>query len=932
MIANYSSVRPQLLIAANLEETSDGGTPENAVCVVGPAYHLARYSEDECVGVAFDASGMNLDWQRLDGSTTVAVTGANVDLDSVRLYAENLRAELASFSVVGGKIKVSDLTRPNVLKISSGAFKGTSLDTAFRGRDTAIGDIVRISDGLTVRQRTVTGFIGVDVDASFGSNGDKDNEEAANSTFNPTTDATADAAVTVLNTSGGTVTVTQTSLQLNELGSSIIGGKVAEEFIITAVEGGDPGSGVGSATFTITSLSGIYSAEDVKATDSGGDFVIDDAALAGASILIEVASMPEGAVIHVRVFQAYSQLAMPDNLTIAGTYTGTKDTTYLIVVTSGSTGDTADGAVVTVSDTAGLTAPAEVTVADGDAFALGGYGLTATFALESTTVSHEGLRAGDVYYVYAKAAAESTTSFDRVILSGPAVDILTYTSPSVALLTTFNLAFSGRILATDAEAGDAWTASATDLEVASGLALYVPERDTSYKWVAYTDAVGEVFAHFRSVVPATSATAMESLASADDLFDALGPAIQDNTLAYGVLKAISGSQGLKVYYINTGGVSAAAFTAALRKTESSTAIYELVFCTEDDDVLAVCKSHVATLSSASRINPRKGYFGYTSPGSYPVLELQSDDSPFTAIITEYGDGNLLVTLQDNDDNIDLDSIEFEAGDLVKLTAVDEEYEIAEKLSATEIVLVTGPASPVGVATPIQVWRADTVSSQKAAIIAKAKSLAYNRMTMVWVEDGTITVNGSPEIVSPQFVAAEIGGLRSAIPAQSPLSRTEITAITSAPAMYNRYTEDDLNEIASYGVMIVAQDVPNGPVYIRHQLTTDSSHGELYYEDNTLPVADTIRRRLKTRFAGYPGKKSAAQTILDRIYSGTFDELTEASQADIDSEYGPLIAGFENLTVTRHPVNRAHVIVGGKIFVDGPLNVLEFDLTFALPTA
>jgi len=67
------------------------------------------------------------------------------------------------------------------------ALRGASRSSSLFGRDVTINDLVRVSEDGTTRTRKVTGFEQEVVQATFGSNVDKNDELAANATTNPDT-------------------------------------------------------------------------------------------------------------------------------------------------------------------------------------------------------------------------------------------------------------------------------------------------------------------------------------------------------------------------------------------------------------------------------------------------------------------------------------------------------------------------------------------------------------------------------------------------------------------------------------------------------------------------------------------------------------------------------------------------------------------------
>lgn len=935
-IPNY--IRPQLTIQQILAETPSASPDRISPIVIGPQFLLSRYGKETTNGVAFDTAGMDIPYTyySTDGTMQVLPNGHVVDIDSVKVFGEGLEASLAAFTAASGTFKLISTSQPNVIKIQTNLVAGTgTLNTSLRGRDVKVGDIVYTkpddADG-TVRRRTVVGLRGVDVAATTGT--------ASNSVYNPITDLTADAAVTVSAPTGWTITSTGTP-DFNVRGASVINALYGEEFTLTVRTGG----AAGVATVDIASKSGKYSATNVAtASDSGTGYDITDAAasgeLAGIDINLDQGGdlLVAGQVFKVRVFQAYERLvggsiAGGNQIATAGTYTGTKDTSYLIKVKTGTaaTGDTATGAVVTITDTAGIDVPSELTITDGTPFAVGSYGVTATIQLTDTsggvgqdnTVVHGGLRAGDTYVVEVTAAKESTTSFDKVVLDGPAVDTTTFVDIALGINTEFRLAFSGEILKTASADLNAWSATQTSVSLDSAHSLLVSERSAGYTWVPFVDGVGKVHTSYRAYVPAPSIEDKVTINSVDDITTKLGTIDPDNDLAYGTFMALTGVQGAKsVHALRTAGPSVGDYSAALRKIEATDMVYALAVLSDDLDVQQLVVTHCEDMSSKTKKNFRRCYVGTDSPGEYPVLSLKQDSTNYTATISDYAGANILLTTADD---VDFRLLGLEVGDLVRLTASGDEYKIADVMSATEILLQAGPLAPVSPAVPFQLWRADTPSSQKDYVKARSAALGSRRCANVWTDRGVRGAGTDSFVLANKYLACEIAGLRCAVLPQQGLTSTEISAISSAPRMYISYTQEQLDEIAAAGTFVITQDAESGAVFIRHQLTTESGKGSLYYEDSVGVNLDNISFQVKDALNGYIGKKNVtADTILE-INRDIVSILDAATVTTTTSSFGPALNGYENLSVAAHPTLKDRVVVYAKLLMPLPLNNIDVTL-------
>ena len=731
---------------------------------------------------------------------------------------------------------------------------------------------------------------------------------------------------------GYTLTLASGTFSGTVLGAHL-GNRYGDRITVTARRGGAPAT----ATVDITSDSGVFNATGVATVNSGGNFSITDANagagnLGGLNLLLTGPSLTAGDVYRFQVTAPYT--ALGNTFLIAGDtgagYLGLTSTTYLIKVAPGSLttgGHSLQGASLIISDTANLEETTTVAItSDTQVIPLGVLGLQITLAKPTVPVQG-GLLAGDVYYINATAPVASTTSFDKIVLDGPAVNSGTFTDVTVAVATEFRLPYTGFILANAASGGSAWTSDTTDIDVAAGLSLNVLTRLTGYQWVAFVDAVGTLAPYFRATTPSDGLN-LKVITSTADIVVNCGTIDPDNDLAFGANEAFAGAggagNGLNIYTLNSGGSDTTSFTAALKKLQSNDTVGFITPVSSDPAVWDLVKTHNEAMSAKTVKNFRRGYVGIDSPGKYALVKVDAlTGNPFTCTIDAYGGANLLVTVTGSD--MDFTLLNLHAGDTILLTADGSEYPIASVVSATELLLSSGPAIAIGVAEPFQVWKADSPSNNAEYIKAAAHALASRRMGLVWYESGTRLVGGASRKIPARFAACYIGGLRSSMPAQVGMTRSEITTVTDIPAAYTRYTAEDLNAIAAEGVTIISQDAEGGPVYIRHQLTTDTAHGELAWEDNAGVVLDTLSFMFKDKFGDKIGKTNATRLNAADIQAKSVGILTNASQVPVDAPYPPLIVGYGTVSVNVDPQVLDRILDACPVTIALPLNNLEVDL-------
>jgi hypothetical protein len=451
---------------------------------------------------------------------------------------------------------------------------------------------------------------------------------------------------------------------------------------------------------------------------------------------------------------------------------------------------------------------------------------------------------------------------------------------------------------------DHYTVSASGVTIVDGASLDLGQDLEA----PLTDTVGEVSIGFRAFVPAASTDTYVSINSTTDIESNFGTVDIDNDIAYALSRALVGSQGKRVYGLGLTANTSAGYTAALRKIEATDTTYALVALTTDMAIQAVVASHVEAMSTDVKKNFRRMYVGVDSPGEYSRALAKA----FTAV-TYNSKANSYVTITAGG----LTAAKVVAGDLFRVSDVN--YEIETVIDDDTLILAeVGP----GASGTANIYAADTVASQTEFVTATARGFGSRRVACIWVEDGTRFMNGEYTVIPNMFLASEIAGIRSALAPQAGLTRTEVTTITDAPAMHSKYTPDELDSIAEDGVFIVTQDVESGAVFIRHQLTTKTDSGSLYYEDNVGTNVDDMSFGLKDILSGYIGKKNVTPATIAEINTAVRNKMQDYAESDVDFEYGSQIISYDNLTVEAHATLKDRVIVGVRAEVPLPLNNID----------
>lgn len=917
-IPNYSApqstVAQQLAVVANLAVASRHAT------VIGPAFQLQRYGIDPDVTLSdFHSDGLTVPFRfKLNATAAEELKGAGNTVDEVftRVFGKGLEAEYLSSA---GGFKLEALSQPTIIRLQGGSnVAGSSLLAGLRGRPVAVGDRVVITTAAGTRARYVTGLVGRSLSATYGSDDAGTNLNLGNSSYNPV-DAGAGAITTVSAPAGFTIATDDPDDFNGLVKGAMIDGKYGEEFILTVATGGV----AGVATFNIASVSGLFVANNVASTSDAGAYeLVSAAGLGGLTITITstVGAVIAGQQFRFRVTCSYARIttAQLDLSDTGGGYLGARDTTYVVRVKTGTAAGYA-GAVLSISDTSGVDVASEVVVANNTNFNIGTLGLRAQFVTAPGLPVQGGLRTGDSYYVKVIAVRSSTSEFNGIVLDGPAVDTSLFTDASVALTTvSLRIPFTGEILATDAEAGSAWTVDPeTGVEISAGLSLYVNDRDAGYQWIPFVTGQGALGITWRAMLaPTAQPVYVNSLDLISSNFGRITPA---NTLAFGAWRALDAGQAIYVQAVASDDVDG--YTAAFSKISNADKFYSIAVLNNTRAVRQLLATHLSTLSTKQKKRWRIGWASTESPGSYAVVSTTSLGGSFLATISAYSGGNRLVTVTN-----------FTTGDGFvtrgvapqdRFLTADGEFAVESVLSNSELLLVAGPTYPVAPAAPFTVFKADTTTSQSDYVAEESQALGDRRCHNLWTEGGTAFYDGVLQTVPVMFAAAEYAGVAAALAPQQGFTRRSVTTITSASPTFARYQEDELNKIAAAGTMVLAEDADQGGVFVRHQLTTGVDGGLLYYESSITRVADALSFQLKAIVDALVGNRNVTRDTLARIDHNVVAMLTAATQAtSTTADIGPLIVDYRNLRVQQDPILLDRVTLTVDIDVAVPLNGVD----------
>lgn len=479
--------------------------------------------------------------------------------------------------------------------------------------------------------------------------------------------------------------------------------------------------------------------------------------------------------------------------------------------------------------------------------------------------------------------------------------------------------------------------TASNKITATGTAKIELSNKRTYSFLADT---GKTWIDYRVMLtPLSDKEDLFTITSVEDIQEYFGTISQKNDIAYACACALKGSAGRTLYALRAADHTAAAYKVALDKVERNAATYAFVILDSDKEVRDTVAEYIDKRSQPDMKRWCRALFGINPPGETTLAEsINCTLEPYTFTNAAGGNALLTVNATHSGEQVDFTAMAWEGG-LVPLYVGDivvngtDRYEIVEVVGSETLLLKGAEIETADPATNVTIKKAATPQNAGDYASAIAEGLNNRRCTVVWCYEGTLLEvsqdTATTSVIDNRYLAAEVAGISSAVVPQAPITRTEIQSITSATQMYARFTQKALDNIAKHGVLIITQDGKNEPCYIRHQLTTESDKGSLYYEESCTRNLDNISYAITDVLEKYIGRSNVTPSALLAIKTATIQLLTEFTDDSPDPLIGPSLVAWEDLVVRQDPTFLDRVIITVKLYLPLPLNNIKvFEMAYA----
>lgn len=910
-------VVPQVRIFQEFQTAAAAVAVQLPAFIFGPNYKLFRYSNAEekilaGIGTYNFATGNSAVWPNKPA-------GSVVDQSWTRLFFDNAWLNYYEEFIGGGvtvKGAVNSVTnKPYRNRITSaelifGTYGEYARSAVFKSRDVAPGDGVILQATVAGTDYTVTTKVTRLI-----------NDVVAATISDPAADAnnapTSSAGIVDTVVSGSVTDLTYTSASTYD---GLAAGHVSESYVLTVTT---PGT-FGAARFSVVSASGSDTPVDAL-VPIDGEFM--DVGSRGLQIRFSTSGsepyFSAGYVLRLDVTQDWTQPVAYKS----GTYTGANDGTYIIQVTKG--GLWAAGPQVFVNSTGTLDSSGPYTLEDNTYITLP-TGVKFKLANRSS-----GLTKGDRYYL--DVAAQSAGAIHTLELANSLplelFNIFTESDSAdpVPLDCSLSIIKNIEVLRTRSGVTQNWDTTATEIVIEPA----IMSQDSGWYDVIGSPLdlpviTGTMYVQYRSLIQ-TYVNTFGSTTDAGEVETLLGPAVEENPLSLGVLKAVQNSGGQPVGFMSTSGGEndLTGFLGVLEAIYDREDVYGLVPLTNSKAIQDAVLGHCVSSSSQDRNRWRVMWTAAQITEQSPTLQLDEQGNMLLCTIGDDPDTSGTQYTYLNCDAANFITAGVLAGQTVRTNYVVnastgaetyDEYVIDAVISEEYVRLATGPDAPVTVAVRFEVWKDNTTDDMAQQVVSFCGSFGSRRARVVLPD----RIGNGGVLMSGMFAACALAGLRSGSWPHQGLTNIQIVGFDDVSRVTQLFGGRQLDTMAASGAWIITQD-STGSIYTRHQLTTDMTDINTR-EDSMVSNIDALSYYYLRFFrdSRYIGRRNITPGLLAQIradFDGASEGLIVSTTA---TTIGPQLLSAKLTELRRHPTLLDKLVATVAIDLPEPFN--NFDIT------
>lgn len=192
------------------------------------------------------------------------------------------------------------------------------------------------------------------------------------------------------------------------------------------------------------------------------------------------------------------------------------------------------------------------------------------------------------------------------------------------------------------------------------------------------------------------------------------------------------------------------------------------------------------------------------------------------------------------------------------------YKIASVSSEKQLVLTQIPGIvSLTQAVNYEIYRDMTKSEQAQFVATYSSAIGSRRVVNVWPDLVKAPVGAVTQDLPGYYAGAAIAAITTGLPTQQGFTNLTIVGFLGLEHSTGYFDDNQLDTMAGGGTFIFGQEGEETPLFIRHQLTSDTSAIK-FQEYSVTKNVDYISKFLRSAYKGFIGVYNIVETTLDEL--------------------------------------------------------------------
>jgi hypothetical protein len=251
------------------------------------------------------------------------------------------------------------------------------------------------------------------------------------------------------------------------------------------------------------------------------------------------------------------------------------------------------------------------------------------------------------------------------------------------------------------------------------------------------------------------------------------------------------------------------------------------------------------------------------------------------------------------------------------------YKVASVQNEKQLTLAPAIPGVVTLATLInyQMDRDMTKTEQAANVAGYSEAFADRRVVHCWPDVLKAPVGQTTEKVPGFYGCCSVAGLTTGLPTQQGFTNLLISGFLGFDHSTKYFTEAQLDTIAGGGTMVFAQESPDTPLFVRHQLTTDRSSIK-FQEFSVTKNVDFIAKHLRDTYRANIGQFNIIDTTLDTLKTIAEGEIVFFRDTTRIPRFGGVVRSGKLSSISESVTQIDTVDMRFKFSIPIPLNNID----------